>query len=133
MVRFNFVAVAVAAVSGFAVGALWYGPLFGKQWRAASGVTPDDVEDTNFLRVYTTTFLMSLVSAFVLDRILQQFHGTTLAAGIRWGFWIWLGFILTVQVADGMFNRANMQLIAIDSGYRLVWVVVMGGILAVWR
>jgi Protein of unknown function (DUF1761) len=133
MAHFNFVAVAVAALSGFAVGALWYGPLFGKQWRAASGLTADDVEDVSFPRVYGATFLMSLVSAFVLDRILQQFHAKTLAAGVESGFWIWLGFILTVQVADGMFNRSNMRLIAIDSGYRLVWVVVMGAILALWR
>ena len=39
----NYWAVVVAALSGFAVGALWYGPLFGRQWMAASGVTETDV------------------------------------------------------------------------------------------
>ena len=29
----------VATVLGFALGALWYGPLFGKRWMAAVGMT----------------------------------------------------------------------------------------------
>jgi hypothetical protein len=32
-----------------------------------------------------------------------------------------------------MFNGTNMRLVMIDSGYRLVWTVVMGVILAAWR
>ncbi len=133
MVEINYAAVVVAALSGFAVGALWYGPLFGKQWMSASGVTEADIKDTNFPKIYGITFLMSVVAAFVLAHVIAKFDATTLRGGIEAGFWMWLGFVVTVQVTDALFNRGSMKLVAIDSGYRLVWAVVMGIILAVWR
>ena len=129
----NYIAVGVAALSGFAVGALWYGPLFGKQWMAASGVTEADIQDTNFPKIYGVAFCMSVIAAFVLAHVIAQFDATTPRAGIETGCWMWLGFVVTVQVTDALFNRGSMKLVAIDSGYRLVWAVVMGVILAVWR
>ncbi len=129
----NYWAVVVAALSGFAVGALWYGPLFGRQWMAASGVTEADVKNTNFPRIYGVAFVMSLLSAFVLAHVVAQFNATTVKAGAQAGFWMWLGFIVTVQVTDALFNRTSKRLVSIDAGYRLVWLVVMGVILAVWR
>ncbi len=129
----NYWAVVVAALSGFALGALWYGPLFGRQWMAASGVTEADVRNTNFPKIYGITFLMSLVSAFVLAVIVAQFDATTARAGVEVGACLWVGFIITVQITDALFNRGNMRLVSIDAGYRLVWLVVMGIILSVWR
>jgi Protein of unknown function (DUF1761) len=129
----NYWAVVVAALSGFAVGALWYGPLLGKQWMAESGLTEGDVKNTNFPKIYGITFLMSIVSAYVLAHVVAQFDATTAQAGAQAGFWMWLGFIVTVHLTDALFNRSSMRLVGIDSGYRLVWLVVMGIILAVWR
>lgn len=129
----NYLAVVVAALSGFALGALWYGPLFGKKWMAASGVTEADIKNTNFPKIYGITFLMSAISAFVLAHVVAQFHASTVRGGVEAGFWMWLGFVVTVQVTDALFNRGNMKLVTIDAGYRLVWAVVMGIILAVWR
>jgi hypothetical protein len=129
----NYLAVVVAALSGFAVGALWYGPLFGKQWMAASGVTEADIKHTSFPRIYGITFIMSVVAAFVLAHVIAKFGASTVQGGVESGFWMWLGFIVTVQVTDALFNRGSMRLVTIDSGYRLVWAVVMGIILAVWR
>jgi hypothetical protein len=129
----NYLAVMAAALSGFVVGALWYGPVLGRQWMASAGVTAEDVRDTNFPRIYGVTFLMSLVAAYVLAHVVDRFEATTLAGGAQAGFWLWLGFIFTVRVTEALFNRTSMRLVAIDTGYRLVWLVVMGIILAVWR
>lgn len=129
----NHVAVVVAALSGFAVGALWYGPVLGKQWMTSSGVKIEDIRHTNWSRLYGLTFLMSLVAAYVLAHVVNRFEATTPVAGAQAGFWLWLGFIATVRVTEAMFNRTSMRLVAIDSGYRLIWLVVMGVILAAWR
>ncbi len=129
----NLWAVLVAALSGFAIGALWYGPLLGKQWMTASGITVEDVKHTNFPKIYGVTFLMSLISAYVLAHIGAQYDADTVQEGAEVGLCLWLGFILTVQVTDALFNRGSMRLVSIDAGYRLVWLVVMGVILAVWR
>ena len=33
----NYLAVIVAAIVGFSIGSLWYGPLFGKTWNREVG------------------------------------------------------------------------------------------------
>ena len=37
----NWLAVIVATVATFILGGLWYGPLFGRMWMAASGMTDE--------------------------------------------------------------------------------------------
>ena len=37
----HWLASAWPTVAGFRVGGLWYGPLFGKAWKAARGLTDD--------------------------------------------------------------------------------------------
>jgi hypothetical protein len=128
----NYVAVLVAALSGFAVGAVWYGPLFGRQWLTVSGVQGDP-EHIAIPGVYGVTLVMSLLAAIVLALVIHQLHTTGILGGARIGFLLWLGFILTVRVTEALFNRTNMRLVMIDTGYRLVWAVLMGIILAVWH
>lgn len=128
----NYLAVLVAALSGFAVGAVWYGPLFGRQWLLVSGVK-DTPEGWSFPGVYGITLLLSVVAAGILAIVIHRFDATSWMDGARLGFLIWLGFIATVRFTEGLFNRTNMRLVAIDAGYRLVWVVLMGIIIAAWR
>ena len=132
MAEINLLAVAVAALSGFVLGALWYGPLFGKQWMAASGVTETDIKHTNFPRLYLITLLLSFVSAYVLAHVVARFGAHSLAGGAEAGFWMWLGFIVTVQLTDALFNRGRLRVMVLDAGYRLVWAVMMGVIIGVW-
>ena len=129
----NYVAVLVAALSGFAVGAIWYGPLFGRQWSVVSGSHDAQRANVNVPGVYALTFILSLIAAMVLALIIHQVHATGVIAGVRISFLLWLGFILTVRVTEALFNGTDMRLVMIDAGYRLVWTVVMGVILAVWH
>ncbi len=39
----NWLAVAVTAIVTFALGALWYGPLFGKAWLSAVGLKKEEL------------------------------------------------------------------------------------------
>jgi len=38
-VEINYLAVLVAAIASMALGFLWYGPLFGNQWKKLMGFT----------------------------------------------------------------------------------------------
>ena len=44
-ISINFLAVGIAVVANFFLGALWYGPLFGKAWAAEMGISLDDRPD----------------------------------------------------------------------------------------
>lgn len=39
----NYLAILVAAIVPLFVGALWYGPLFGKRWLALMETTEEDI------------------------------------------------------------------------------------------
>ena len=129
----NYLAVLVAALSGFAVGAVWYGPLFGRHWMRASGVQSDQPPRINVPGVYAVTFALSLLAAMILAIVIHQMHVTGVIAGARVSFLLWLGLILTVRITEALFNGTDMRLVTIDAGYRLVWAVLMGVILAVWH
>lgn len=129
----HYPAVLVAAVSGFVLGGVWYGPLFGKRWMALRGLTDEDVRSTNFAKVYGLTFLFSLVAAYVLAHAVIAFDARGVSGGLQAGFWTWLGYMFTVRMTDALFNQERMALAWIDTGYRLLWATTMGVILATWR
>ena len=45
----NLLAILVAAATGFLIGGLWYGPLFGKAWMAEHGFTEEQLRAGNML------------------------------------------------------------------------------------
>ncbi len=60
MPNVSLVATLVGTALGFVLGALWYGPLFGKTWMAAVGLTPETIRlNINPARTYGTTFVLS--------------------------------------------------------------------------
>lgn len=48
----NFLAVIAATLSTFLVGWFWYGPLFGKTWMSAVGVTEEQVGQGNMGKIF---------------------------------------------------------------------------------
>ena len=56
MPEINWIAVVVATLSSFALGALWYSPaLFGKAWQREVGLTDEQVASGNKLRAFFVT------------------------------------------------------------------------------
>lgn len=63
----SLIAVLAAALLGFAIGGVWYGPLFGRVWMHASGMTEEQARGGNALRIYGLTFVLNLVAAFLFE------------------------------------------------------------------
>ena len=136
-VDINYLAVLVASVVAFALGALWYSPvLFAKPWMAAIGKTAEEIkaeqEGQSMAVTYGLTFVAWLVTAFVLAHFVDYTVSTTIAGGLQTGFWTWLGFMITYEVIHGLFEGRDMRLYFINSGYHLVAMLIMGGVLAAW-
>jgi hypothetical protein len=134
----NLLAVLVAAVATMVVGFLWYSPLlFAKPWMVLMGYDPDDKAGLEEMRKsagksYAISFVASLVSAFVLAKVIDIFTVNTVLYGMKVGFAIWLGFVATVQLTEVLFAKKPMKLYLINTGYQLVCYLAMGAILAVW-
>lgn len=74
----------------------------------------------------------SLLMAYVLAYFVNYTGATTALAGAMAGFWVWLGFIATVQLGTVLWEGKSWSLYLLNVAYYLVSLVVMGIILAVW-
>ena len=135
-VDINYLAVLVAAVAAMAIGAFWYSPIgFGKQWMKLSEMTEKKIEDEKkkgMGKTYAVAFAGTLVMSFVLAYFVDYTQAMTIAEGIQAGFWLWLGFIATVQLGIVLWEGKPIKLYLINSAHYLTTLVVMGAILAVW-
>ena len=62
----SLVATLVATMLGFVLGALWYGPLFGRRWMTAVGMTAEEIQkDFNPAIIYGVTFVLGLIASYV--------------------------------------------------------------------
>jgi hypothetical protein len=136
--RVNVWSVLVAAVATMILGFLWYSPLlFAKPWTLAMGYDPNDKAKMDEMRkgagkLYGITFVASLISAFVLAKIIDVTTVNSALYGMKIGFAVWLGFVTTVQLTSTLFKKRPTKLYLIDTGYQLVCYLVMGAILAKW-
>ena len=130
--------VLVAAIATMVLGFLWYSPLlFARPWMIAMGYDPEDKARMDELRKsasksYTLSLVASLVSAFVLAKIVHVTTVNTVLYGMKVGFAVWLGFVTTVQLTAKLFGNQSTKLYLINTGYQLVCYLAMGAILAVW-
>lgn len=127
----NYLAVLVAAVSCFILGALWYSPvLLGKAWMAASGMTEEKVAQGNMPLIFGLAFVLELLAAGFLAMIIGPDAGLHLGAifGIHFG-------LFAVSTSIGvlyLFERQPLRLWFVNAGYMVVAFTLMGAILGAW-
>lgn len=128
--QINYLAVAVAALSSFLIGGLWYSPiLFAKAWMRETGLSEEEL-GKDMGRTFGVAFALSLLSAFNLAAFLGP------DANWSWGMTagvlaaVWVGSAMAITFA---FERRSAILTVIDAGYHLVAYAVMGGILGAWH
>ena len=132
----NVIAVIVAAIATFGIGALWYSPsLFGKQWLALNGYGPDKVEAMrkHAGKAYGISFACYVVMAVMFAILLRITHITAVLAGAKLGVLLWIGFVGAVGLTANIYSDRPFKAFLLDAGYQLVYLIAMGVILTVWR
>ena|SRR3989344_3353365 len=139
-VEINYLAVLAAGIAAMILGALWYGPLFGKQWIAWSGMNQggvDAAKQNGMTKAYVINFIAALVTAYVLSHLIvfssSYMDVEGVSAGLSTGFWIWLGFLAPVTLGSVLWDGKPWKLWFLNNGYNLLNVLIMGAILAAWR
>jgi Protein of unknown function (DUF1761) len=128
----NWWAVIVAGIVMFAIGAVWYTALFGKQWRALQGI-PEGRQPEGFVQALVVGFIGNLVEAYVLALFILYLPSPDWVSGIVTGAWAWLGFVAAIMVPSIFYERKPPMVVAINAGHQLVGLVVMGAIIGLWR
>lgn len=130
MENLDIIAIIVAALANFALGGLWYGPLFGKAWIRANGFTEAEVQRLNPLRAAIIALIPFLIMAGNLAAFVSApgtSAGFTLAASFAAGFG-WAAMGLTIVA---LFEGRGWLYIAVNGGYLVAAFLLMGGVLAI--
>ena len=155
---FNLLMLALASLVPLVVGFVWYNPkVFGNAWMKATGLNPDQANTGNMLVIFGMTFLLSFLAAIQLNFItIHQNHVFSLIEGntnplaevaaktyiAEWGqnFRTFkhgalhggmAGFFFAMPIlgVNALFERKGFAYIAIHTGYWIVTLAIMGGII----
>jgi hypothetical protein len=133
----NFIAVLVAAIAGWLVGAVWYGVL-SKQWMAALGWSEADMCGPDGKRhlpmgPMILAFIAQIVMALMLAGIVGHIGGmANVVTGLVSGVLVWFGFVITTIAVNNAFQKKKAMLAIIDGGHWLAVLVVQGLILGLF-
>jgi hypothetical protein len=121
----SLVATLMATVAGFALGALWYGPLFGKAWMAAVGLNRDQLmEGFNPAKTYGATFVLGFLASWVFGLYVGPHPGFRFAAVA--GAAIGIFWVTTSLATNYLFERRSVRLILINGGYHAFRFTLIG-------
>jgi hypothetical protein len=132
-ISINLWAIVVAVASAFVIGGIWHSPgLFMKPWMEMARVSKSDF-DAGLPKALVGDLFASFAMAFVLVHVIRYAGAIDLAQGLLVSFGSWLGFVAPVLVSSVTYEHKPLKYFAINAGYRLITMMVMGSILTVWK
>lgn len=123
----NWIAVIAATLSSFFIGGLWYGPLFGKAWAEASGLSDEVLAQRNLVKVFGTSLLLAFIASINLAFFIGPNPSFWFATGA--GAAAGIGWVATFLGILTLFEARNPKAYWINAGYCSISLTVMGMIL----
>jgi hypothetical protein len=134
-VRQNYIAILVAAIACFLLEAGWYS-YFMQTWLNGIGRTREwlmGAAGYNPALQYGTALVMAGLMATAISCVTQLTGRQTAFRGIQVGFLLWLGFELTTWSTEYVFEVRPWSLLAVNAGYWLFGMMLMGAIVGAWK
>jgi hypothetical protein len=130
--HFNHLAVLVAALIQWILGALWYSLFFVKPWMALVGHKQGERSKGAILSMIWS-FLGAVLLCFVLAHMVLWSGAASIGPGLVVGFICWLGFVAVPLYSETLYERRPVKLFAINAGYWLLALLISASLLAVWH
>ena len=125
----NLLAVLVAGVAHMVTGLVLFQPkLFGNAWARLTGQ-----ELKPATQWIAAGIIGHQVIALVLAMIVYLANATTAAEGAIVGILVWIGFVVTLEIGELIWEKIQFKLFMIRIGNHLAALTIAGEILAVWR
>lgn len=157
----NFLAIIAAAVSALIVGFVWYNPkVFGNAWMQVADMSEEKIKGGNMAKIFVMAFLFAFLLAFMLQPITIHQIGAmgmvggqpenalpsyaafmadygdayrTFKHGAFHGVLTGIFLALPIIGTNALFERKSAKYIFINSGYWIVTLAIMGGIVCGWK
>lgn len=157
--QINFVALFLAAIVTLVTGFIWYNPkVFGTIWMKENNLTQEELKKGNMLKIFGLTYIFSLMITMTLMSLTIHQSGAigmvggpplidsakpsfaafmadygmayrTFKHGALHGFMSGLFFAFPLIGINGLFERKSWKYIFIHSGYWILTLTLMGGII----
>jgi hypothetical protein len=126
----NWLGVIVGTVVSMAMGALWYGPLFGQLWLKMIGKSEDELEADAM--DYVKTAVAAFIAMLVLNMAIIAFGASGFLAGLLVGAVTFIGFGATATYVYTTFEGPPEKVWLLYAAYQLVVYLIMGVVFAIW-
>ncbi len=108
----DYIAIFVASIAQFIIGAIWYMPLFGKTWGKIHGmdaVPPEELKvmQKKMMPMLGVQFAITIVTTVVLAIFMTNLPSNWNAYALA-GFF-WLGFVIPTQVSAVLFGGTKPE------------------------
>lgn len=136
VVEVNWLAVVVAALGAFVLGGLWYSPLlFADAWIEAHGFSDEELEEmkAGSGRAYVGSVALFVVVAVVLSAFVSYADVSGAVEGGWIGLLAWMGIAAPVGLTEVLFSGRESRAFAINAGYQLSYLLLMGAVIGAWR
>jgi hypothetical protein len=126
----SYLAILVAAVAGFAFGAVYYIGL-SRLWLAAVGKTKEELGNNRSPMPFVVSIVALVVMAWVLAGSIGHLGPgeVTLKNGVISAVVLWLGFVITTMAVNNAFGQRKVSLTVIDGLHWLGVLVIQGAII----
>jgi len=129
----NHWAILVSALFLWFLGAAWYSSLlFAKPWIAIVG-RKEGEKPKGVVKGMIGSLIGDILLALALNHFVVWSGASTFGWGMLIGFIAWLGFFVAVNYPQHIYEGRPFAYFAINNGYWLIGLLVVGGVLAVWR
>jgi Protein of unknown function (DUF1761) len=132
LMKTNYLAVLVAAIVYWLLGAVWYGFVFKNAWMTLENINVAQAKAMNPFIPFLITIGLNLLIAFVLAQLCLWRNAATASRGAALGILIWIGFVGPITLTTHIYEMRPLQLFALNQFYPLVGLCVMGAILGAW-
>ncbi|MGH2661947.1 MAG: DUF1761 domain-containing protein [Actinomycetota bacterium] len=130
----NYLAVLVAAVAWWILGAIWYArPVFGNAWIKASGITIQEGQRPG-PETYIVPLIVEFIAVTATAMIARATVASTVGDGIVLGLVVGIGFAVALTANEAVFSEKPQKGVwyAITASYNLVGLVGAAVIVTVW-
>lgn len=157
----NPLAMLVAAISALVIGFVWYNPkVFGNVWMEAAGMTDEQIKGGNMAKIFFLALLFAFMLSTALPGVVIHQMGAyslmggdpsfalpsyevfiadysdafrTFKHGVLHGVMLGVFVALPILGTNALFERKSAKYIFINSGYWIVTLGLMGGIICAWK
>ena len=133
-VRHNPAAIAVATLLYFFLGAAWFTALM-NSWLAGIGRTMAELKASGVppWAAYGVALIMGAILATAISWVIQASGPQTAGRGAKVAAALWFGFVFTTWAMEYAFEARGISILAINTGYPLVGMVIMGLVIGGWK